>query len=194
MGRYRKYDSEIKEMIIQTRNPALFPELGIPRTTALYWIKNAGKERKKTAYKESRRKQKEAVACKLKQERFKLFVLSEVLKNSLKTTGRKGRTLIIDYFDTAKKEYGVSYAQMYSLIGIHVATFKQWRIDIQGCSYNFKKCEVVTRNDLLTSEKEMIIKMLKDRNFAHYSLKSLCYYAKKKGLVFASEQKSASRL
>tara|TARA_Y100000296_G_C5164796_1_gene253939 strand:+ start:1871 stop:2110 length:240 start_codon:yes stop_codon:yes gene_type:complete len=48
---YRKYHPDIKEMIIETRNPNLFPELNIPRTTALYWIKNAGKVRKKSALK-----------------------------------------------------------------------------------------------------------------------------------------------
>jgi hypothetical protein len=37
---YRKYDLRVKRMIIASKNPNLFPELKIPRTTALYWIKN----------------------------------------------------------------------------------------------------------------------------------------------------------
>ena len=41
MSNYRKYDDQIKEMVIKSRNPDLFPELNIPRTTALYWIRQS---------------------------------------------------------------------------------------------------------------------------------------------------------
>lgn len=185
-SKYRKYHPDIKEMIIETRNPNLFPELNIPRTTALYWIKNAGKVRKKTAFKESKDKQKNAVANKLKQERYKTYLLSEVIRHDLKNQKRKGREKIVELFDIGKKEYGISYAELCRLIGIHVATLKQWRIDIHGCSYHFKKCETLTTNDLMESEKNQILKLLRDRKFAHFSLKSLCYYAKREGIVFAS--------
>jgi len=40
---YKKYDPMIKKMIVETRNPKLFPEYNIPRSTALYWI-NQSKE------------------------------------------------------------------------------------------------------------------------------------------------------
>lgn len=36
---YKKYDLKIKKLIARSRNPYLFPELEIPRTTANYWIK-----------------------------------------------------------------------------------------------------------------------------------------------------------
>lgn len=41
MSKYIKYDSDIKKMIIETRNPNLYPELNIPRTITLYWIEKA---------------------------------------------------------------------------------------------------------------------------------------------------------
>lgn len=34
----KKYDPMIKQMITESGQPNLFPELSIPRTTALYWI------------------------------------------------------------------------------------------------------------------------------------------------------------
>ena len=37
---YRHYDHRIKLMIHKTKNPNLFPELDIPWSTALTWIKN----------------------------------------------------------------------------------------------------------------------------------------------------------
>ena len=35
----RVYDHRVRELISRTRNPALFPELGIPRSTAAGWIR-----------------------------------------------------------------------------------------------------------------------------------------------------------
>ncbi len=112
------------------------------------------------------------MANKLKQERYKTYLLSEVLKNDLKNQKRKGREKIVELFDIGKKEYGIGYAELCRLIGIHVATFKQWRIDIHGCSYNFKKCETVTTNDLMESEKNQIFKLLRDHKFTHCYLKA----------------------
>jgi hypothetical protein len=45
MSRYKKYDDNIRNMIIKSRDPYLFPELNIPRTTALYWIKKASQKK-----------------------------------------------------------------------------------------------------------------------------------------------------
>ena len=38
---YKKYDPWVKQMIAESRNVNFFPELAIPRTTAIYWINNA---------------------------------------------------------------------------------------------------------------------------------------------------------
>lgn len=37
---YRRYDTAVKETIARSRNPNLFADLRIPRSTALYWIKS----------------------------------------------------------------------------------------------------------------------------------------------------------
>ena len=39
MPRYRSYDHRLKRAIATSRDPALFPELAIPRSTALGWIR-----------------------------------------------------------------------------------------------------------------------------------------------------------
>ena len=39
MPRYRVYDHRLKQAVFRSRNPNLFPELAIPRSTALGWIK-----------------------------------------------------------------------------------------------------------------------------------------------------------
>ena len=37
-GRYRCYDHRVRNTIVESANPDLFPELEIPRSTALDWI------------------------------------------------------------------------------------------------------------------------------------------------------------
>ena len=40
MARYRVYDHRIKQAIARTKNPNLFPELNIPRSSAMTWIRD----------------------------------------------------------------------------------------------------------------------------------------------------------
>ena len=44
MSNYKKYSDEIKNIIIKTGDINALPELKIPRTTALYWIKSSKKK------------------------------------------------------------------------------------------------------------------------------------------------------
>ncbi|OIQ19968.1 MAG: hypothetical protein BM556_05625 [Bacteriovorax sp. MedPE-SWde] len=183
---YRKYCEDVKRLVIETRNPNLFPELKIPRTTALYWIKTANKVRKKTAYKESSSKQISSVAKCLETEKYKTYVLSTVVRDNLKEKGKIGRHKIVDLVDEGKRRFNIPYTHFCKLLGIHIATLKDWRIDLYGCNWKFKKCEIKTSNDLLPREKETLLKLLKSEEHKHYSLKSLCFYAKRNNLVFAS--------
>ncbi len=41
---YRYYDHRIKELIAKSKNANLFPELDIPRSTAMQWIQNGPPE------------------------------------------------------------------------------------------------------------------------------------------------------
>jgi hypothetical protein len=40
----RVYDHRIREQVVRTGNPDLFPELGVPRKTALSWIRRGVRE------------------------------------------------------------------------------------------------------------------------------------------------------
>lgn len=109
MQKYRKYNEDVKELIVKTRNPNLFPELGIPRTTALYWIESAGRTRKLSAAKSARESQISKVASELKKETYKIFVLSRILREDLRNKGRDGRKEIVEMIDKGKSEYGINF-------------------------------------------------------------------------------------
>lgn len=77
---YRKYSDEIKEIIIRTGNPNAFPELNIPRSTALYWIRHS---KKKVSIEDKRinsanKREIEDLKNKLAKERAKVCFLKEV--------------------------------------------------------------------------------------------------------------------
>ena len=91
MQKYRSYSIDVKEMIIKTRNPNLFPELGIPRTTALYWLRNAGKSRLISTSKSKRNYQILKVVNELNKETYKIHVISKILREDLRNKGRDGR-------------------------------------------------------------------------------------------------------
>ena len=38
-GKYKSYSSEVKAAIVSSRNPNLFPNLSIPKSTAQHWIR-----------------------------------------------------------------------------------------------------------------------------------------------------------
>mgnify|MGYP000879583631 CR=1 FL=1 len=64
---YRKYDSMVKKLIIETGNKNIFPDLNIPRTTINYWLK----ESKEPTTKETNNVHEQAVKS-LKKENYKL--------------------------------------------------------------------------------------------------------------------------
>lgn len=84
---YRKYDDSVINMIIETRNPNLFPELKIPRTTALYWINHS---KKKISLNDSQTPDYKRIVNQAKKElvneRTKRIFLEEVLKLHKKLT------------------------------------------------------------------------------------------------------------
>lgn len=105
--KYINHDPRVMQMVIRTRNPNLFPDLNIPRTTALYWINQSND---KVQY-DSACVSNEEITY-LKKDNFNLKVknlllkeligqsLSFEIKNSLK--GRERRQKIIEIVESFK--------------------------------------------------------------------------------------------
>jgi len=92
LKKYRRYNHKLKLAAAQGKNPYRFPELKIPRTTALYWIKKA--------------EALESISpAKIESERIHLLEFKVEQKNALLKLIKKVRCIFPHSFQTRKFIY-----------------------------------------------------------------------------------------
>ncbi|MBC7429451.1 MAG: hypothetical protein H7336_12610 [Bacteriovorax sp.] len=133
---YKKYDPMIKKMIIETKNPNLFPEYNIPRSTALYWI-NQSKEISSNFVKSNEHDEFQN----FKKEIFKLKVEKKLLQKILTKTlelssfqsllGIKEKEYIVKLIDEISSV--LSIIESSKVIGITPSHYYRWRSEVYGC-------------------------------------------------------------
>lgn len=184
---YKKYDPMIKKMIIETRNPNLFPEYNIPRSTSLYWI-NQSKEISSNFVKLKEYDEFHS----FKKGIFKLKAEKELLQKIL------SKTLELSSFQSLlgikKKEYIVklideisgvlSIVESSKVIGITPSQYYRWRSEVYGCLRSGRKCDSTRPNQLTRIEQERLVKLALDKKYSHMSVKSLMYYSQREGLLY----------
>lgn len=181
MKKYKKYDDRIKEMVVESRNPDLFPELNIPRTTAIYWIRQAKKKIKPKSIGTNNVliKKIESLENELKVERAKNTFLTELLKNlhgvnKLYHT-RKNKEVIVDLVD--KYCSWVSKTDLCKLIRIRSDKYHKLKVQTKGCKrIAFNKCKINSANQITHSEQMKIHRLANDPKLSHLSVKGLQYY------------------
>lgn len=190
MSNYRKYDDQIKEMVIKSNNPYLFPELKIPRTTALYWIRKSKKKIRleELNYNDALIDKIKKLETELKNEKLKnLFstevsrILSKDKHLSLRNNKKDVVEAIIKYNDV------LSISEMCRLIGMGINSFYRYKIDVFGCEkVGYKKCKILAPNQLTFLEQEKIYNLVRDKTLKYLSIKGLQYYAFREGILSCS--------
>ncbi len=178
---YRKYSDEIKEIIIRTGNPNAFPELNIPRSTALYWIRHS---KKKVSIGDRRinsanKNEVEYLKNKLEKERAKVCFLKEV------------NTLLSDEVSIKKSKKICAVISKYSQY--HSATILCHLAKIDHSKYMRYKFNTSTnrslylrRSKLSSKELRIIERLSKSKSLSHLPAKRLQLYAYRKGLLYCS--------
>ncbi len=181
--KYKNYDPWVKKMIIDSGNPNLFPELNIPRTTALYWVKHSKNKKVITndvaeSY-ERRLKELEAKLCK---ERAKVQVLSAFIKSYISVKSfnscrfKRERKRIVQLILSIG--HWLSIKDSLHLLGLHKKTFSRWRAEVQGCQHiGFRKCPIKSKNQLTYNEQTILYQLATDKKYESYSVKSLQWMA-----------------
>lgn len=184
--RYRTYDPRVKEMIIRSGNPNLLPDLKIPRTTALYWI-----HRSKCVSSLRTINLQEASEAKLKEENFKLkaknLLMKEVVlsgfgddfKNSVK--GKERRQRIVDLAESFKDVLRME--EILEVLAISSSTYYRYRAEIKGCDISQLKCDSSFGRSLSHQDQKTMIELATSKRFAHFSTRSLAFYAQRQGLL-----------
>jgi hypothetical protein len=185
---YKKYDDHIKQLIINTGNPCAFPELGIPRTTALYWINKSKKKFTITniTIETSLKKRIKALEDELHKERAKYLFLREIIfkLNGLTAlyTDKKNKEFIVQTI--LKYKHWISTNKLCNIIKLGPSKFYRFKLETIGCErIGFKKCRIQSRNQLSFKEQKVIYDLANNPTLFHLSIKKLQYYAFRKGLL-----------
>jgi len=175
---YRKYDESVINMIIETRNPNLFPELKIPRTTALYWINH---RKKKAKLKGNKTKKCKTIINETKKElikeRTKRLFLAEILKLYKKLNCQKE----LDEQTSKKIKQYSKFLDIVTLCQLSGLNIKKYYI-----LTNQVRLSRTHSNQLTIKEQKTIISLAKRKSLKHLSIKRLQLYAYRKGHIYCN--------
>lgn len=187
-GHYLKFPDTIKNEIANSKNPYLFPELKIPRTTALYWITH----RKKycdidvnNSYKEKIKQlnleiEKEKSLRQLLQVVRSLFPF-EFSNTRLKSKIKKQKIL-------QAIQVTLNYHKLHlclNAIGMKKSMYFRWKSQFFSCTTG-GLCKKRKPNQLTDYETLKMKHYVTGKKHSHLSLRSLCLLAQREGEVFAS--------
>ena len=195
-AKYSKYAPEVKAAISMTGMPDLFPDLGIPRTTANYWISQnyalsdpilepLAEAVKKT------RVEMERLQIVLRERDALIELLQEISRIF-------GYGLSWKHLDASEKNMKILYAveramkftsreKSLAAIGLSVSRYKRWRRERRGCGITGAKgCPRGNVNQLTAREVLVMRNFVTSQDYAHYPIRSLHYYAKRESLLFCS--------
>ncbi len=188
---YRKYDPQVKEMIIASKDPNLFPHLNIPRTTALYWIAQGKKESSTTGLSQEGQQLRNRLN---EYEVFKLKAINLLLKDLLKSTNPYAdfkssadpnvKSRVVDLVESMN-----GFIPKTSLIhdlGLSPSTYYRWRSERLGCDFEKIKCHSGRPAQLTIDEQKIIVSLARDPRLKQLSTKSLMYYAQRNGIIDCS--------
>lgn len=191
----RRYDHRIKRIFYESQDPSLFPELNIPRTTIMTWIKNPPKEvislkhfdknneELQVDIEESKVKilKLEALLILMKQVR----ILFETYYGKLKLNTMEFKTKFINSIKETCQS--VSLKESLEIIGIHPARYHYIAKSLKECdATNLKICPKLRPTRLTLDEVMEIKKLVTSEDFSHYSISSLYLHAKRNNVIFAS--------
>ncbi len=187
--KYRQYNHEIKLAVAQSKNPYLFPELKIPRTTAIYWIKKTHKL--------------EAISpAKIESERINLLEFQVKQQNALLKLIRKVRCIFPHSFQankfiskTQRKNIvkAIQQAAHWNLIkdclkiiGLSKRIYSQWLTEFFLCQNEFGYCDQRLPHQLTADELKVMKTLLLAHRYSHFSIPSLCLLAQREKKLLCS--------
>ena len=192
---HRSYDYRLKKLIANNGDPNLFPDLCIPRSTALGWIKHGVPD--VVTLPELDRDVGELVAeiAVLKAEvntmraketlvitTFRIFGL-QIQFRRLPSTGAK--QTLIDAVNAAAKI--VPLTVCLEAIGLSAARFRAWCRRKALCLLQAQSsCPRSSPQKLLSADIAKIKEFVTSARYAHFSIQALATYAKRARDVFAS--------
>ena len=191
----RTYDIRIRNAIATSRNPNLFPELNVPRSTALQWIREGYKVvvthpefdhslERLTIENTVLRNKCEADKAKVGLVKSSLSVLGFQMQYVRVASSELKEKLLL-----AIKEANihVPLQECLQMIGLTSARYHSWVKRQIKCSLgDLSSCPRLSPSKITRTEINTIKDFVTAKEFSHFSISSLAWFAKREGNVFAS--------
>jgi len=189
-GTYRRYPQEVKKAVIQSKNPNLFPQLKIPRTTALSWIYSDTHPQEDVLSDEVFHNKIKQLEYELKKEKA-LRILIQKAKNIFPYDFKKKRVKnknkkeqIVHLLKETLKYHRLNTCL--NSIGLSKSTYLRWNSEINRCKHTGFRCKKRTYNQLTDQEIMTMWHFVTSSKYSHFPLYSLHLHAQNLGQLFCS--------
>ncbi len=186
---YRHYPDSIKLEVAKSNNPYYYPELEIPRTTALYWIKKSRKIKLSSHdFVESERIKK--LQSKIDQQQALLSLVQRVRHiyrhgfNSGKAIFRPQRKKIVAAIQVAGKLNRIG--DCLKAIGLSKKIYGQWLSEFFFCQNEVGFCDQRRPQQLTANEINTMKRLVTSKKYSHVTIHSLCLLAQRENYLFCS--------
>ena len=190
---YKKYDEDVKKAVMTTKDLKLAKELGVPKTTAHYWInhqksrENLGDNDLVALYSDKVRN----LELELEYEKKKLTFLESVGEKvyELKKKGRRISYQTKKFIVNQVLEFLsiFSLTEMLRMIKLSESRYRRWLSETKICQITKKSdCQKRRPNELTGDEVLEILRLARSKRFGHYPLSSLYKKAVREGWVGCS--------
>ena len=195
MTNYRCYDHRIKQMIADTGNPNLFPQLNIPPSTSREWIKKRTFDVVTLSELNYSNDELATQVSQLKGEIEKLKTMQKLVIFTFRIFGfqlqyqrlpkAENKKLLMEAINAAAKQ--LSLKDCLDAIGLSLARYRNCLKSNSSCELeNVTQCPRHHPTKLSNTEIGKIVEYVTSKRFAHFSIASLALNAKRQGDVFAS--------
>jgi putative transposase len=191
----RAYDHRLRDVVCEERNPALFAQLGIPRSTAASWIRRGSRPVVTTELFAQDEQALRARVLKLERRVQVLLAVARLLfvmvrlfgfrLDSQRVPSGESKSSVLAAIKRAKRRIPVTVALR--VLGLSASRYHAWlRLD-QSCSLDDRSsCPRTIPSQLTHQEIATVHDMATAMEFRHMPIRALALYAQRIGRVFAA--------
>jgi putative transposase len=191
----RAYDHRIRDLVCEERDPALFAQLGIPRSTAASWIRRGSRPVVTTELFGQDEQRLRARVLKLERRVQLLLGIVRLLLllvrlfgfrlDSQRVPSGEAKSSILGAVERAKKRIPLAIALR--VLGLSASRYHAWHRLDQACSLDDRSsCPRTVPSQLTQQEIATVHDMATAMEFRHMPIRALALYAQRIGRVFAA--------
>ena len=197
---YQSYDHRLKEIIIENKNPKLFPDINIPRTTIQGWM-SKGIKNVVSPFEDKEVKTKLAKYQELENKCSSLETKLKLIKEMISVFGWKAdwnrlpgfeekQTLIQKIKEATKK---IKLTECLELLGLSKSRYYYWLIKEKGCALDdYSSCPKTKPSQIRAKEVSKIKEMATLRSIHILQLAHYHFMQKKSELYLLLQQPGES--